>query len=500
MFKSIHKITTSLHKDRVVIGDNKDLNILVTPNGVFFVDTDSYQFDKFLCHSYSLKFVDPHICKEDLIEYIPILDKPYTKYSDWYAFSVMLFQSLLYVHPYGGVYTKITSELRPMYKISVFNSEVKYPKFATPYKVLSNDLLEYFYNTYEKHASKEFSIELLDNLKWSECSVCGTEHSKSTCPICVPVGVKHVNIITQKVTNKIKVTRIFKTKGDILFASMQNEELLYIYNENRKLKREDNSIVSYLPITSSSFCKYRLHKNFTIISDKKGEIRIINSKTDLIYNTDYFENYSIFDCNKNILFYTMNGQIGKISLKNNIIFSEIIGHCLQNQTQIWIGEEFGFGFYQVSGITIYFVFDEYKGSVNDNIKLPPIKGQLLDSCCFFSKEQVWFFMTIEENNNVFNYCYVLSKNGLLISHHKTKKGDGSWLSNIRGKSTIGNNKLLVATDSGLVRIDIENSKIEMTKKFKETEKYMDSTSHIYTSKEGGVYIINNKEIVYLEAR
>jgi H/ACA ribonucleoprotein complex subunit 3 len=500
LFKSIHKITHSLHKDRVIMGDNKDLNILVNPNGVFFIDTDSYQFNKFLCHSFSIRFVDPHICKEDLIEHIPILDKPYTKYSDWYAFSVMLFQSLLYVHPYGGVYTKVVSELRPMYRISVFNSEVKYPKFATPYKVLSDDLLDYFYTVFQKDINGVPSIKLLDDLKWAICSVCGTEHSKSICPICVPVQVKHENIITQKITNKIKVTKVFKTKGDILFASTQDEKLLYLYNENGKLKREDSTEVVYSPITSSSFCKYRLHKNFTIVSDKKGEIRILNSKTDLIYNTDYFENYSIFDCNKNNLFYTMNGQIGKIDLRTNTIYSEIIGHCLQNQTQIWMGEEFGFGFYRVGGIAIYFIFDEYKGSVNDSVKLPAIKESLLDSCCFFSKEQVWFFMTIEENNDIVNHCYVVSKNGLLIAHHQTKKGDGSWLGNIRGKSTIGNNKLLVATDSGLVRIDIENSKIEMTKEFKETEKYMDSTSHIYTSKEGEVYIINNKEIVYLEAR
>ncbi len=500
LFKSIHKITHSLHKDRIFIGDNKDLNILVNPNGVFFIDTDSYQFNKFLCHSFSIKFVDPLLCKEDSIEHIPILDKPYIKNSDWYSFSVMLFQSLLYVHPYGGVYTNIVSELRPIYKISVFNSEVKYPKFATSYKVLPDDLLNYFYNAYEKHISKEFPIELLNNLKWSKCSVCGTEHSKNICPICIPVQVKQKNIVTQKITNKIKITKIFKTKGDILFASIQNEELLYIYNEDGKLKREDNSIISYLSTTLSLFCKYRLHKDFTIISDKKGEIRIINNKTDLIYNTDYFENYSIFDCDKNTLFYTMNGQIGKISLKNNIIFSEIIGHCLQNQTQIWIGEEFGFGFYQVGGVTIYFVFDGYKGSVNDNITLSAIRGQLLDSCCFFSKDQVWFFMTIEENRDIFNHCYVLSKNGLLIAHHQAKKGDGSWLSNIRGKSTIGSNRLLVATDDGLVRVDIKSNKIIQTKEFKETEKYLDSIVHIFVSKEGGIYIVNNKEIVYLEVR
>lgn len=500
LFKSTHKIINSLHKNKIILGDNKDLNILVNPNDVFFIDTDSYQFNKFLCYSYSIKFVDPHICKEDYIEHIPILDKPYTKNSDWYSFSVMLFQSLLYVHPYGGIYTKVVSELRPMYKVSVFNSEVKYPKFATHYKVLSDDLLDYFYNIFQKDFSGTFNIKLLDDLKWNACSVCGTEHAKSTCPICVPIEVKHVNIITQKVTNNIKATKIFKTKGDILFASIQNEELLYIYNEDGKLKREGNSAIPYSSTTLSSFCKYRLHKNFTIISDKKGEIKIINSKTDLIYNTDYFENYSVFDCNKNNLFYTMNGQIGKIDLRTNTIYSEIIGHCLQNQTLVWSGEKFGFGFYQAGGITIYFIFDSYKGSVNDNVKLPAIKGQLLDSCCFFSKEQVWFFMTIEENGGTINHCHVLSKNGLPIVYHQTKKGDGSWLSNIRGKFTIGNNKLLVATDNGLVRIDIENSKIEMTKEFKETEKYMDSTSHIFVSKEGGVYIVNHKEIVYLEVR
>ena len=62
--------------------------------------------------------------------------------SDWYAYYVMLMQSLLFVGPYGGVFKpkdktrKVPHDARPLHGISVWDKQVRYPKPAKPLDIL----------------------------------------------------------------------------------------------------------------------------------------------------------------------------------------------------------------------------------------------------------------------------------------------------------------------------------------------------------------------------
>lgn len=500
-FVQIFKLVEYLNKLNVIIGDFKDLNILFKNQIIYFIDTDSYQFNKYLCHSFSLRFVDPDLCREDKKEGIPVLNQPYTKESDWYAFNVLLFQSLLFVHPYEGVYSKINPELRPMYRISVYHKDVIYPKFAPPIEILPDDLNNHFYNIFQSsnNKSKLFPEKLLNNIVWNKCLTCGIEYSKSVCPKCIPIQTKHPVIITQTISGNIKETKIFRANGNILFASIQNDELLYLYDEGGKLKREGNR---YISDTLYQNIKYRIHKEFTILGQGQ-QLLLINDNNKLFLNCSIFNNYSSFDINSKYIISCNNGIITKTDINDKIwnnYNNYVIGNCIENQTQIWIGETFGFGFYQAGQITIYFTFTEYRNSVNDSIKISSIKGQLLDSCCFFSNNMVWFFMIIEENGITINHCYVIDKYGKILSTYIEKQGGGNWLFNIRGKCTIGDNKLLIATDNGLIRIDVDNNKLIQTREFKGTDKYVNSMSHLFLSQKGGIYVINQRDIVYLEIR
>ncbi|NJN71920.1 MAG: hypothetical protein HC799_03435 [Limnothrix sp. RL_2_0] len=136
LFIQIHDTLKKIHQANIIVGDFNDLNILVEQNTPYFIDTDSWQFKTFICQLFTARFVDPLLCDRHL-DY-PQLSVTHNTDSDWYAFAVMLFRSLLYVEPYGGIYKnkKIPQSARPLHRITVFNADVKYPKPALPYKIL----------------------------------------------------------------------------------------------------------------------------------------------------------------------------------------------------------------------------------------------------------------------------------------------------------------------------------------------------------------------------
>ncbi|MBF2078053.1 MAG: hypothetical protein IGR76_05910 [Synechococcales cyanobacterium T60_A2020_003] len=188
IFQDLHDTVSKLHLQQVVIGDFNDLNVLVKGSEAYLIDADSFQFASFHCTVFTARFVDPLLCDPTANQ--PIRLQSPTLYSDWYAFTVMLMQSLLFVDPYGGVYKpkdptqKVPHGVRSLHRITVFHPEVHYPKPATPYTVLPDDLLHYFQKVFIHDRREIFPRSLLDNLRWTQCLVCGKEHARNHCPNC----------------------------------------------------------------------------------------------------------------------------------------------------------------------------------------------------------------------------------------------------------------------------------------------------------------------------
>jgi len=104
MLADLHRSLCSIHGSGVVIGDFNDLNVLVRGEEAWLIDADSFQYGPWLTEVFTERFVDPLLC--DAAGARPLLSRPYGRESDWYAFTVMVMQSLLLVGPYGGVYRR----------------------------------------------------------------------------------------------------------------------------------------------------------------------------------------------------------------------------------------------------------------------------------------------------------------------------------------------------------------------------------------------------------
>lgn len=495
IFLDLHKTVNGIHKDKVVIGDFNDLNILVLGEEAYFIDADSFQFGQFLCRVFTTQFVDPLLCNPK--ETRPILSKPYTSLSDWYAFSVMLMRSLLFAGPYDGVFRpkkgpQIVHDARPLRRITVFHPDVRYPKPAIPYGFLSDELLQHFHLVFEKDERGEFPGKLLESVRWAVCKNCGTEHARSVCPNCAlvsPLAVKETTIIRGRIT----ATRLFQTRtGVILHAAIQGGKLLWLYHENDAFRREDGSRV--LSGLLDPQMRFRIQGRSTIFAKQNQMVILAPNEEPEKQSIDSFGLLPVFDTNSQYKYWLEGGRL----LRNDQFGPKQIGDVLSGQTLFWVGETFGFGFYRAGTLSVGFVFDAERTGINDSVELMPIRGQMVDSSCVFAKDHAWFFVSSRDGGKVTNQCMVIRPDGKVEARVSADESEDNWLSRIRGNSAAGN-FLLVATDEGIVRVEPDNDQLVVTKKFPDTEPFVDSQTSLFASA-SGLYAVRQREINQLTIR
>ena len=491
IFRSLHAAVTKNHARHVVIGDFNPLNVLLHDELPYIIDTDSFQFGSYYCYTFTDRFVDPRLC--DPNKKSPDLDKPHDTLSDWYAFATLLFYSFLCIGPYSGVYlpkdkSKACPQgLRPLKRITVFDPDILYPKdtIAFHYKVLPDDLLNLFEQIYAKDYRIRFPIEMLNTMRWTKCVICGIEHARSKCPVCTisaPAAVLQTIIIR----GKVKSTSLFKTKGLIVFATIQNGKLLYLYNEGNEFYREGRrNVIAGLTDPEN---KYRISSDSTYIAKGDQLIKISPVNALKVTSVSTYKDVPMFDATSNSLFYLKDGRL----LRDEPIAPKHIGNILDGQTLFWVGQHFGFGYYSAGEIRIAFVFDAANPGINDGVKLPAFKGEVFDTTTLFTSKYCWFLASIREGSNIVNKCFVITSAGHVIAKAEAIAGDNSWLSTIRGKCATGN-ALLVATYKGIVRLELQNDKIVETTTFPDTEPFVSQGSYIFPG-EGGLFIVDPQEI------
>lgn len=489
IFRDLHESVKKIHAANVVIGDFNDLNVLILKDEAYLIDTDSFQYGQFTCQVFTTRFVDPLLC--DPLESKPVLVRSHNADSDWYAFAVMLMQSLLFVDPYGGVYkpqslqAKIPHEARSLHRITVFHPDVRYPKPAIPYSVLPDDLLDYFHRCFIQDQRSEFPDRLLSNLHWAKCPSCGVEHARNACPICHSVQSTSVPAPTQMAN--VTVTQTFQTLGVILTASLHGDTLHWLYYEQGEFKREDARVV--LTGDLAADMRFWLYGKSTLVG-KQGQVISLGATSDRLA-VDSYRGLPVCDRNAERRYWLNNGQL----MRDGQLGAEYIGDVLANQTQFWVGSHFGFGFYRAGDLNVAFVFDAKGHSLNDNVKLPTWRGELIEAHCVFSQTYCWFFLAMQLQGVRQYFVYVISTTGEVIATADSSSQDLTWLSNMHGKFA-SVNFLLAPTDEGIVKLEPQGGKIVKVKEFPNTEPFVDANCQLFASQQG-LYVVKQNEILKL---
>jgi tRNA A-37 threonylcarbamoyl transferase component Bud32 len=476
VFRDLHRTVQGIHRANVVIGDFNDLNVLVDGSQAFLIDADSFQFGNFPCRVFTARFVDPRHCAPDGSG----LAKPHTADSDWYAFAVMLMQSLLFVDPYGGVFKpkdpgdRVSPAERPLKRITVFHPEVKYPKPAVPYAVLPDELLDRFQRTFERDERGEFPAKLLDNMRWTTCRACGITHARSVCPMCTP-GTPETKQLTV-VRGKVTARQVFETEGVILKADYQAGQLRWIYHADGQYRREDQSALFAGELDPE--LRFRISRDATLVAKDGRLITIRPGQENQVETVGHFGHRPMFDANVQRTYWVYGGQLRG----SGQLGSEYIGDVLEGQTLFWVGPAFGLGFYRAGQIQVGFTFDAQRRGIKDDLPLT-LAGQLIHATAVFSKTHGWLFTSSREGAETINRATVVTADGTVVAMGETAADDGSWLGTIRGHTAIGE-ALFAATDEGIVRVEPDGGALTITKQFPDTEPFVDSGMSLHATRDG----------------
>lgn len=489
LFRDLHCTITALHQTGVVIGDFNDLNVLVTGTQAFLIDADSFQYSRFLCRVFTARFVDPLLCVPDTTQLV--LHRPHTPASDWYAYTVMLMQCLLFVGPYGGIYRprdpaqRVPHEARPLRRISIFHPDVQYPKPAIPYGTLPDELLHHWHLVFEQDVRAPFPLALLDTLHWQRCPRCGTTHARSTCPQCVPAAPAAVTEVSTR-RGTVTVQRLFRTPGIILHAALQDGALRWLYYEYDQLRREDGTMVWQGPLDPQMH--YRVCGQATLLGKASQVVTLVPAKNPERLSVDSAGTRPLFDTNARYRYWTAQGQL----LRDGPWGPEYIGDVLEGQTHVWVGARFGFGLYRAGALSVALVFDAERRGINDAVHLPPLGGQWLDATCVFTDTHCWFLVATQVQGKIVHQCLWLNAQGHVEATARAEQHDGSWLGTLHGKCAAGT-FLFAPTDDGIVRVEPQHGQLVQTKMFPDTEPFVDSSCRLFAGQQG-MYVVDRHEI------
>lgn len=451
----LHSTVARLHELGVVIGDFNDLNVLVSGGLSYLIDADSFQFGAHACRAFTERFVDPLACEPAALR----LAAAYDPATDWYAYDVLVFQSLLLVHPFGGTFPgKGKHSERVLGRLSVFDPKVRYPKAALPWRALPDELLHRFHGTFVEDKRTAFPRALLDTLRWSACARCGAPHARHACPACERAAPQ-VRRLSVTVRGTVTATTLLETRGEVVAVSPGG----WLVYEAGEFKREDGTVALRGPLRPGT--RYFLDGKKTLSAGASEAFAHADGRS-------YWERDGAL---------WRQGSLGE----------ERFGEVLAGQTRLWAGPAFGFGFYRAGGLTVAFTFDPHRRGLADGLRLPAIAGRVLDADCVFGTNTAWLLLLLEAGGRLWRRCVALRKDGTVLAC----VDEPAWLESLHGACAAGD-WLFVPTDRGIVRVDATLSR---TSEYAETEPFVDASTRLAAA-EDGLLCANRREVLKLTVK
>ena len=241
-FRELEATVGKLHARGIVVGDLNDGNVVLTPDWKpWLIDADSMQFAAFPCVVAHERFLDPRLYGVDLAATGAL-----SRQSDFYALAVMLFTSLLFVHPFGGAHASYPTMLRRAEaRHSVLRGDVKLPHAATRPDVLPDDVLAWFTKVFDRDAREAIPAALLGT-RFTRCA-CGVEHARRVCPACtVAVAMApHGAPSPVRTLGRIRATTMTRDEG-ARFITSSLDHAKRIHLEGDWLMRADGTRIGQI--------------------------------------------------------------------------------------------------------------------------------------------------------------------------------------------------------------------------------------------------------------
>jgi hypothetical protein len=425
MFLDLYDTLQELHACGMLIGDFKPHNLLVRDGKIFVIDSESAQFGDFGCDTFSEAYIDPQLCDPE--QDCEIKCKPYTRTSDWYAFTASWFQALTNILPFSGVYTpppgapSVPQTARALKGISVFNRHVIIPEFYESIENSPRELQDYFFNVFERGYRAMPDRKLLEMLVKGPTPVFHPlQHTAwAKFPLDRTAGPAESSNLPQL----LQVPR-----GRLKALSVFGGKACWLVVDNGSLLREDGTEV-LRGVKSDDYNCFRVGPNVTLFG-RVGQDRASDDKLFLFRpGSPSLNMLSRFD----LMASTKKPNIGLVGdeplwLEKGRLHryrwdSPLTESLAEFQDHAWLfcGLKFA--------VIITFANDQFSelfivhdGIAKRVVSLPPLMGVLRRASCHFSESAVWVFMSLERQGEAIHYLLVLSQDGNLLGMNAETDG------------------------------------------------------------------------------
>ncbi len=494
LFRELAANVSRLHDRGIVVGDLNDGNVMATADGTswmpWLIDADSMQFGSFRCVVAHERFLDPRLYGVDLAR-----DAALSRESDWYALAVLLFGSLLYVHPYGGSHPAHATMLRrAQARCSVLRADVKRPDAAMRPDVLPDDALSWFMSVFEHDLREPLPSAVLD-VDFTTCS-CGIEHARTSCPACTA----RVHVAPPiRARGSLRATRVFATKRGRIVAASVESSLRYAWEEDGALLREGDEVV----LRAGSPLAH------TVFSDPRRVVRIAGNATWVGAAGRFTRVLSERELDS-MPVGTARGELAADAGPAGLVFltgdtlvraesGTRIGQVLEEQTLVRTGTSLGFAFYRASALTVAFVFDPRRGTLRQIEGFPALAGKLVGWSAVFDDAHVLVTFALEERGHTRHEAFLVDARGEIVAVDDSRRSPALEPS-LAGRALSGGSVLL-ATEEGLVlaRADAgdKRRRFVRTRLFADARDLVSPEAELLVGPGGSIYAIGHDEITLL---
>ena len=185
---------------------------------------------------------------------------------------------------------------------------------------------------------------------------------------------------------------------------------------------------------------------------------------------------------------------GDALMRGTHLGPERIGSVLARQTRAWVGAKLGAGFYRAGGYAVGFVFRPERGTLDDRVQLPRLRGQLADAHAVIGDDRACLFLTLVDAGKLVTTCIAIGADARVLAADQLS--DQPWLAGIGGACAAGPH-LFVPTDDGIARIEVVQGAIAHTRTFPETAALVGAGDHL-SLLSGGIAVARRRDAVLLQ--
>lgn len=479
LFRRLHATLSQLHAMGVVVGDLNDGNVLASGDEAgdeaVLIDADSMQFGPYPCLVGHERFLDPRLYGVDLAT-----SPRFSEGSDWYAFSVMLFSSLLCVHPFGGTHPSLATLLRRAEaRHSALKADVALPRLAFTPSVLPDELLHWFEAVFERDERATFPAGLLA-VGFTRCR-CGVEHARAVCPVCHALGPLMTRPVLRS-KGRCTARTVFETHGRILGASLQGG-LRSVYEEDGVVRREDGAEVA--TVLDRRNARFVVQGQATWVADGEGRVeKVERGRVGERARTERCVLGPVLCASSTVAY----RQEGAWLIEQGT--GARVGQVLEGQTCLWTGERLGLGFYRVGGLTVAFLLRTGRAGLR-HLEGVAWQGRLVEADAVFDAGHALLTVVTELDGKEASHRWLFDETGALLA----ASPDGA-----RGHAALLGGRVIIATDGGLLGLKVDSDRLVEAVSFPDSQGLVCAGDELLANSDGSLFVVGAREIVQLTLR